>query len=166
MELRVAECALREWITGDTVIGMKIRRLAPEDATLAVAAIERIKPASTTHETVKRFLNRPDYHFIAAVEDNEPVGFALVYELQRIDRDQPMMFLYEIGVGDAHRRRGIASAMIDFLKRLCRQRKAHKMFVIASTKNKAALRLYDSALGAGVQKTSDVVYTCREYENR
>jgi ribosomal protein S18 acetylase RimI-like enzyme len=145
---------------------MNIRRLAPEDATLAVIAIERIKPAFTTKAIVGHFLSRPDHYFLAAVEDDEPVGFALAYELQRIDRSNPMMFLYEIGVSDGHRRQGIAKAMIDFLKHLCKQRNAHKMFVIASTGNEAALRLYDSTLGANVQKTTDVVYTCREYENR
>jgi len=141
------------------VIAVDIRRLTSKDFALAVTSIKRLKPASTTREIVSRFLSRSDHHFIAAVEGGKPVGFALVYELQRIDQNRPMMFLYEIGVSEAHRRRGVGRAMIEHVKRASSERNAHKVFVIASRTNEAALRLYDSAFGAAAQKQESIVYS-------
>ena len=43
-----------------------------------------------------------------------------------------MLFLYEIGVAEAHRRRGVAGAMVRFLKGVCREKGLFKVFVIAS----------------------------------
>jgi len=126
---------------------MEVRRLITADSALAVAAIQQIKPAPTTTEQVTNFLQHPDHYFIAAIEGDRPLGFALAYELQRIDRSQPMLFLYEIGVAEAHQRQGVASAMIDFLKRICSENGMFKMFVIADASNTAALRLYDSTFG-------------------
>jgi aminoglycoside 3-N-acetyltransferase I len=138
---------------------MKIRRLVPDDLKIGVAAIQNIKRARTTTRTVARFLKRPDQYFIAAIEDDQPIGFALAYELQRIDRSHPMMFLYEIEVVESHQRQGVAAAMVDLLKEICCEKRAFKMFVIASASNTAALRLYDSTFGDTRQREDGVVYT-------
>ena len=137
---------------------MKIRRLLPEDTKIGVAAIENIKGTSTTSAVVTQFLSRPDQYFIAAMEDDRPVGFALAYELQRIDRPHPMLFLYEIEVIDSYRQKGIATAMIDLLKGICHENRACKMFVSANAANTPALRLYDSTFEFA-RKTEDIVYT-------
>ena len=139
---------------------MEIRRLALDDLKIGVAAIRNIKRAKTTNGVVAQFLKRPDQYFIAAVEDDQPVGFALAYELERIDRPHPMMFLYEIEVVESHQRRGVATAMIELLKKICREKDAFKMFVIASASNNAALRLYDSTFGDTREiKRENVVYS-------
>ena len=58
---------------------MKVRRLITDDSALAVAAIQRIKPAQTTTEHVTNFLQRRDHYFIAAIEGDQPLGFALAF---------------------------------------------------------------------------------------
>jgi len=144
---------------------MKIHRLVAEDVKIGVAAIQNIKQARTTTAVVARFLTRPDQYFIAAIEDDQPIGFALAYELERIDRPHPMMFLYEIEVVERHQRQGVASAMIELLKKICREKDVFKMFVIASASNNAALRLYDSTFGDTGQGKENVVYTIHINEN-
>src|ERR1700735_5336933 len=124
---------------------MNIRRLIPEDVKIGVAAIQKIKRAPTTTEVIASFLKRPDQYFIVAIEDDQPVGFALAYELERIDRSHPMVFLYEMEVVESHQRQGVATMMIELLKKICRKRGVFKMFVIAAASNHAALQLYDSA---------------------
>jgi aminoglycoside 3-N-acetyltransferase I len=138
---------------------MKIRRLAPDELKIGVAAIQDIKRAKTTTRAVARFLKRPDQYFIVAIEDDQPIGFALAYELQRIDRSQPMLFLYEIEVVESHQRQGVAAAMVELLKEICCEKNAFKMFVIASASNTAALRLYNSTFGDTRQTEDGVVYT-------
>ena len=137
---------------------MKIRRLVPEDVKIGVAAIQNIKCAPTTTGVVAQFLKRDDQYFIVAIEDDKPIGFALAYELERIDRPHPMLFLYEIEVIETHRQQGVATAMIELLKETCREKGAFKMFVIAAASNSAALRLYNSTFGV-TKKTEDIVYT-------
>jgi ribosomal protein S18 acetylase RimI-like enzyme len=138
---------------------MKIRRLVTDDLKIGVAAIRNIKRAKTTNGVVAQFLKRPDQYFIAAIEDDHPIGFALAYELERIDRPHPMMFLYEIEVVESHQRQGVAAAMVESLKDICREKGAFKMFVIAAASNNAALRLYDSTFGETKQRDESVVYT-------
>jgi hypothetical protein len=47
-----------------------------------------------------RRIHRPENVFIVAIDSTEPVGYAVAYLLDRIDRDQRMMFFYEICVAD------------------------------------------------------------------
>jgi ribosomal protein S18 acetylase RimI-like enzyme len=139
---------------------MTIRRLVPDELKIGVAAIQNIKRAKTTTGVIAQFLKRPDQYFIAAIEDDQPIGFALAYELERIDRPHPMMFLYEIEVVESHQRQGVATAMIELLKKICHEKGVFKMFVIASASNNAALRLYDSTFGDAREiKRENVVYS-------
>ena len=85
---------------------MQARRLRPEDAELAIEAIRAIKQpapyASFTAEYLRRFLGRPQNVLIVASSKGEPAGFLLAYLLDRVDRDQPMVCLYEIDVSEIH----------------------------------------------------------------
>jgi hypothetical protein len=49
-----------------------------------------------------------------------------------------MMFLYEIGVAESHRRRGLGSRMITELKGVCRTKDVMKMWVPTGRSNVAA----------------------------
>ena len=138
---------------------MNIRRLVPDDLKIGIAAIQNIKRAPTTTEVIANFLKRPDQYFIVAMENDRPVGFALAYELERIDQPHPMMLLYEIEVVESHQRQGVATAMIELLKKTCRERGVFKMFVIAAASNSEALRLYDSTFGETRQREESVAYT-------
>ena len=138
---------------------MIIRRLVPEDLKIGVAAIQNIKRVRTTSGVVAQFLKRSDQYFIAAIEDDQPVGFALAYELERIDRSRPMLFIYEIEIVKSHQRQGVATRMIELLKDICCEKGAFKMFVITAASNTAALRLYDSTFGERRQREESVVYT-------
>lgn len=87
------------------------------------------------------FLSKPENVFIVAV-DQEPVGFAVGYLLDRIDRDQRMMFFYEIGVASSRRREGIGVRLVEELKSVCRAEDVMKMWVPTARSNVAATRLY------------------------
>ena len=91
-----------------------------------------------------RFLSRPENVWIVAVDDGVPVGYLLAYLLDRVDRDQQMMFFYEIGVAESHRRRGVGKRLIGELKSICREADVMKMWVPTGRSNVAATRLYTS----------------------
>jgi len=55
--------------------------------------------------------------------------------------------LYEIGTAPRFRRRGVGRALVEAAKELGRARNATLMFVITSSRNTAAMRLYTSTGG-------------------
>ncbi|NIM99991.1 MAG: GNAT family N-acetyltransferase [candidate division Zixibacteria bacterium] len=132
---------------------VKVKRLLPGDEELGQRAINTVKPAQernhedVTVDYIHKFLEQEKNVLIVASEHGHPVGFALAYELDRVDRDRPMMLFYEIAVLKSHQRRGIARAMIGKLKEVCREQKVMKMWVCTSKSNTAAMHLYESTGG-------------------
>lgn len=136
---------------------IEIRRLGRDDGDLALETISQLKaadwegqggmPTSLTANYLARFLRYDDHFLIVAIENAEPVGYLLAYELSRVDRDQAMMFLYEIGVAESQRRKGAGAALIDEIKSICRERNIMKMWVQTNESNVAAMRLYQSTGG-------------------
>jgi len=136
---------------------LEIKLLRPGDEPLAVRAIRQIKRAETNEAHMNRFLARAENLLLVAVAEDRPVGFALAYQLDRVDESPPMVFFYELEVLPSHRRKGVGRALIDRLKGLCRQRGAGKMFVLTDRRNDAACRLY-SAAGGRMEYDDGVLY--------
>jgi aminoglycoside 3-N-acetyltransferase I len=142
----------------------EVKRLLPGDEELAQRAINTVKPAQernqedVTAEYMRRFLQQEKNVLIVATEQGRPVGFALAYRLDRVDRDRAMMLFYEIAVLESHRRRGIAAAMVNGLKEICRQHRVMKMWVCTGKSNAAAMHLYRST-GGRQGSDEDVMFT-------
>ena len=100
-----------------------------------------------------RFLDSDIHHLLLAYVDGRPVGMVSGVELTHPDKGTEM-FLYELGVDDAYRRRGIATALVDELAALARKRGCYGMWVLTDRDNPAALATYRRA---GAQGDSDHV---------
>ncbi len=74
-----------------------------------------------------------------------------------MDTPRPQMLLYEIGVADEFRQRGVARGLIAELEALCRAIDAEEMFVITNGANHAAMELYRST-GGRREAEDDVVF--------
>ena len=85
--------------------------------------------------------------FLVAFEGDDPIGFVLAYELPRRHGDAAMLLVYEIGVDDAHRRRGVATSLLAELARIARERGIGEGFVLTDPDNDAANALYASQDG-------------------
>jgi aminoglycoside 3-N-acetyltransferase I len=142
---------------------IKVRRLLSGDEKLAQGAVNTIKPAEernhkeVTTEHMRDFLKQDNHVLIMAHEEEHPVGFALAYLLDRVDRDQPMMLFYEIEVLESHKRRGVAAAIINKLKEICQDQNVMKMWVYTSKSNAAAMQLYKST-GGKQESDEDVLF--------
>ncbi len=141
---------------------MTVRRLGPGEAAIGVEAIQLLRaPEGYPVPSAQYFsslLSRPENVFLVAMEDGVPAGYIVAYLLDRIDRDQQMMLLYEIGVGEWHRRRGVGKQLITELKAICREAEVMKMWVLTSRSNVAAARLYESTGGVVVPDSDEVTY--------
>jgi ribosomal protein S18 acetylase RimI-like enzyme len=128
---------------------MEIRKLGPGDGALVIAA-GHLFDEDPRPDAVDRFLRDPNHHIFFAFMDGEPAGFVSGIELTHPDKG-PEMFLYELGVDEAHRGRGIGTALVTALRDLARDKGCYDMWTLTEDDNEAALRTYRAA---GAAETS------------
>ena len=93
------------------------------------------------------FLADERHHLLIGYLDDQPAGFVTAVELLHPDKPQPEMFLYELGVADEYRRRGVATALMQRLVQLCHERGCGEMFVLTDEDNAAGQATYRKAGG-------------------
>jgi GNAT superfamily N-acetyltransferase len=130
----------------------KILPLAPGDEHLLVASTELFDdPPSEAF--AKKFLSSEGHHLLVAVEGSEQLlGFISGVETTHPDKGTEM-FLYELSVDEAHRNRGIGTALVRALEALARERGCYGMWVVTEPDNVAALATYRAA-GAALPEPS------------
>jgi len=79
---------------------------------------------------------------IAAASNGKVVGGLAAYALPKFEQARTEIYIYDLAVDEGHRRRGIATAMIDALRSIARDRGAYVIFVQADHGDDAAIALY------------------------
>ncbi len=79
---------------------------------------------------------------LAALDEGRVVGGIAAYELKKFEQQRSEIYIYDLAVADTHRRQGIATALIQALKKLARARGAYVIFVQADRGDEAAIALY------------------------
>lgn len=92
-----------------------------------------------------------DSSFIAltASTADECAGALAAYELRKFEQQRSEIYIYDLAVRESHRRKGVATALIDALRLIAQERGAWVIFVQADTgeEDAAAIALYEK-LGA------------------
>jgi aminoglycoside 3-N-acetyltransferase I len=83
---------------------------------------------------------------LVALKAGEVVGGIAAYELKKFEQERSEIYIYDLAVAEAHRREGIATALIQKLKELALTRGAYVIFVQADYGDEPAIALY-SKLG-------------------
>ena len=112
-----------------------------------VRAAAHLFDHAVNESAVRAFLSDDRHHLLVAYVKENPAGFVSAVELLHPDKVKPEAFLYELGVDPAFRRMGVATALLDELIRLCRERGCGEMFVLTDEANDAALATYRKAGG-------------------
>ena len=129
---------------------IEIRHAQPGDAGLVERAAGLFDKAPISAATAA-FLAAPDHHLLIALVDGEPAGFVSGVETIHPDKGTEM-FLYELGVDEAFRGRGIGVALVEALAALARDRGNYGMWVLTDADNDAAIATYQRA---GASSSSD-----------
>ncbi len=95
---------------------------------------------------LRRLLGSDTFVALTAVKDGAVVGGLAAYELKKFERERSEIYIYDLAVAAAHRRRGIATALIEELKVIAAARGAYVIYVQADLVDDPAIALY-SKLG-------------------
>lgn len=134
-----------------------IRRLTPEDVDLlrrmsamfgkAFDEEETYTAAQPGDDYLRRLLAGENFFALAALKDGAVVGGLAAYEFVKFEQARSEIYIYDLAVDEAHRREGIATALIESLKTIAAGRGAWVIFVQADQGDGPAIALY-SGLGA------------------
>lgn len=132
----------------------EIRRLTPDDVhtmeALSTTFGEAFSQVDTygehrpSREYLRGLLASETFIALAALKDERVVGGIAAYELRKFEQERSEIYLYDLAVAAAHRREGIATALIEELRRIAAERGAYVIFVQADTtpEDEPAIALY------------------------
>ena len=96
-------------------------------------------------EYLKSFLSKNHVIALAAINDSgAAVGGLVAYILEKFEQERKEIYIYDLAVLEAHRRKGIATALIKALTGIARDQGAYVIFVQADRGDTPAIRLYES----------------------
>jgi len=131
-----------------------LKHLAADDLPFARALMAVFGEAFAEPETYEgrppddayltRLLAKPHVVTLVALDGATVVGGLVAYELEKLERARSEMYIYDLAVAEAHRRRGVATGLIRALGKIAKQRGAWVMFVQADRTDPPAIRLYES----------------------
>jgi ribosomal protein S18 acetylase RimI-like enzyme len=88
-------------------MGVSVRRLGQGDESMLVDIVLRHKARSISRGYAARLLENPLNFLLVAERAQHPVGFVWGYLLQRLDRENHQLFIYEVDVLPGTRRQGV-----------------------------------------------------------
>ena len=102
------------------------------------------RPSAAYH---RKLLGRDTFIALVALKSGQVIGGLAAYELIKFEQERSELYIYDLAVDEAHRRHGVATALIAELKKIARQRGAYVIYVQADYIDPPAIALY-TKLGA------------------
>lgn len=129
-----------------------IRRLTPADVEQMRAMLDMFGVAFNDVDTYSRrqpdaaylqdLLGREDFISLASFIGSRVVGGLAAYVLPKFEQVRKEIYIYDLAVAEDHRRRGVATALIDELKRIAATLGAYVIYVQADYGDDPAIALY------------------------
>jgi aminoglycoside 3-N-acetyltransferase I len=110
----------------------------------AFGEVDTYQQSVPSDDYMARLLSKQHFIAVVAMKSEEVVGGLAAYELDKFEQDRREIFIYDLAVVDGHRRRGVATGMIDELSRIASERNVYVIFVQANLEDGPAIALYES----------------------
>ena len=91
---------------------------------------------------LEALLSSETFIAIAAFAGSTVIGGLAGYVLPKFEQPRAELYIYDLAVDEAYRRRGVATAIIDELKKLAAARGIYVIFVQADQADEPAISLY------------------------
>jgi aminoglycoside 3-N-acetyltransferase I len=93
---------------------------------------------------LQSLLSKSHFTVLVAMSGDEVVGGLAAYELEKFEQERSEIYIYDLAVAEPHRRKGVATRLINELKLIAEKRKAWVIFVQADQGDTPAIQLYES----------------------
>jgi len=135
-------------------VSLVIHHLAPDDVPLMEALsvtfgeafddVDAYTGNRPSADYLRRLLGGDSFIALAALKNGIVVGGIAAYELRKFEQERSEIYIYDLAVSAAHRREGVATALIDELKKVAVERRAYVIYVQADTgvEDEPAIALY------------------------
>lgn len=106
--------------------------------------VQTYQGAVPEDQYLQSLLAKPHFIAVIARRGNDVVGGLAAYELEKFERDRREIYIYDLAVAEAHRRKGVATGLIGALKSIARKRRVYVIYVQADRNDTPAITLYES----------------------
>ena len=110
----------------------------------AFGDMDAYQSAVPRDEYWQSLLTRPRFIAVAAVTGDQVVGGLAAYVLEKFEQERQEIYIYDLAVQEQHRRKGIATKLINEIRKIARERGAYVIYVQADKVDDAAIKLYES----------------------
>ena len=148
---------------------MKIRLADVNDAAVLASLNRKFNKTQDTPEQVAARIESEPLGEIALVAEVEEtvVGFACLRVTRSICYDAALAELTELYVDEAHRRKGVGRALVEYAEKIAFEQKAESLMLLTNGKNLTAQEFYRSlgyrvSGGFGVEQETyrNLMYIC------
>ena len=132
---------------------VRLQQLTPDDVPLlrALNALfgqsfgdtESYGAEPPSDEYLETLLSKAHVIALVALIDEHVAGGLVAYELDKFERARREVYIYDLAVGEPHRRQGIATALINQLLEIAAGRGAWVVYVQADYADSPAIALYE-----------------------
>jgi aminoglycoside 6'-N-acetyltransferase I len=98
-------------------------------------------------QRAKEFLNDPRHHLAVAIDEGIVIGFASAVHYVHPDKQQPQLWINELGVSPSHQNRGIGKSLLRALFEVARDLGCVEAWVLTERENGPAMHVYESLGG-------------------
>lgn len=133
--------------------GLSVRRLGVDDVVTLRAANalfaevfedpENYASAPPDEAYLARLLSRNHFVALVAEYDDAVVGALVGYELAKFEQNRSEFYIYDLGVTEAMRRKGVATRLIEAFVGIASECGGHAVFVQADYEDPPAIALYE-----------------------
>ena len=95
-------------------------------------------------EYLRSLLTNQGFIVLVALADDSVAGGLAAYVLQKFEQERLEIYIYDLAVAKQHRRKGIATKLINDLRQIALERGAYVIYVQADRTDEAAIKLYES----------------------
>jgi len=104
--------------------------------------IETYTGAQPNDGYLRALLGGDSFIALAALDGETVIGGLAAYELKKYEQVRSEIHIYDLAVAETHRRRGVATQLIEHLKTVAAARGAYLIFVQADYIDPPAIALY------------------------